>query len=90
MRSLVFEGDTWKAYEQLRQNDKKLHENLCKILKEMLRDDPKTGIGKPEPLKHNLSGLWSRRLSQRDRIIYKFDSDYIYIFAIGGHYEQFR
>jgi toxin YoeB len=90
MRSLVFEGDTWNAYEQLRQNDKKLHENLCKILKEMLRGDPKAGIGKPEPLKHNLSGLWSRRLSQRDRIIYKFDSGYIYIFAIGGHYDQFR
>ena len=90
MRSLVFEGDTWNTYEQLRQSDKKLHENLCKILKEMLRGDPKEGIGKPEPLKHNLSGLWSRRLSQRDRIIYKFNSDYIYIFAIGGHYEQFR
>jgi toxin YoeB len=90
MRSLVFEGDTWNAYEQLRQNDKKLHENLCKILKEMLRGDPESGIGKPEPLKHKLSGLWSRRLSQKDRIIYKFDSDYIYIFAIGGHYEQFR
>lgn len=90
MRSLVFEGDTWKAYEKLRQNDKKLHENLCKTLKEMLRGDPKTGLGKPEPLKHNLSGLWSRRLSHRDRIIYKFDSDYIYIFAIGGHYEKFR
>jgi toxin YoeB len=71
MRSLVFEGDTWNAYEQLRQNDKKLHENLCKILKEMLRGDPESGIGKPEPLKHNLSGLWSRRLSQRDRIIYR-------------------
>jgi len=84
MRSLVFEGDTWNAHEQLHQSDKKLHENLCKILKEMLRGDPKSGIGKPEPLKHNLSGLWSRRLSQRDRIIYKFDSEYIYVFAIGG------
>jgi toxin YoeB len=90
MRSFVFEGDTWNAYEKLRQNDKRLHENLCKILKEMLRGDPKVRIGKPEPLKHNLSGLWSRRLSQRDRVIYKFDSEYIYVFAIGGHYEQFR
>jgi Txe/YoeB family toxin of Txe-Axe toxin-antitoxin module len=44
MRSLVFEGDTWSAYEQLRQSDKKLHENLCKILKEMMRGDPKTGL----------------------------------------------
>nr|WP_238569031.1 Txe/YoeB family addiction module toxin [Xenococcus sp. PCC 7305] len=65
-----------------------MHKNLRKILKEMLRGNPKSGLGKPEPLKHNLSGLWSRRLSQKDRIIYKFDSDYIYIFAIGGHYDN--
>lgn len=88
MRSLVFEGDTWKEYEKLRQKDQKMHKNLCRILKEILRGDPTSGIGKPEPLKHNLSGLWSRRLSQKDRLIYKFDSDYIYIFAIGGHYDQ--
>jgi toxin YoeB len=89
MRSLVFEGDTWNEYEKLREKDKNLHKNLCKILKEMLREDLSSGTGKPEPLKHNLSGLWSRRLSQKDRVIYEFDSDYIYIFAIGGHYDQF-
>ena len=89
MRSLVFEGNTWRAYEELRKNDKKLHKSLCRLLKEMLREDPGTGIGKPEPLKHNLSGLWSRRISQKDRLIYKYDDEYIYIFAIGGHYDQF-
>ena len=88
MRSLVFEGKTWQIYEELRCKDQKLHRTLCKILKEMLRGDPTKGIGKPEPLKHNLSGLWSRRLSKRDRVIYKFDDRYIYIFAIGGHYDQ--
>ncbi len=88
MRSLVFEGDTWITYEKLREKDQKLHNNLRKILKEMLRGDPSSGLGKPEPLKHNLSGFWSRRLSQKDRVIYKFDSDYIYLFAIGGHYDQ--
>lgn len=88
MRSLVFEGDTWKAYEQLREKDKKLHEALCKLLKEMLRGDPALGTGKPEMLKHNLAGLWSRRISQKDRLIYIFDSKYIYIFAIGGHYDD--
>ncbi|MCW8900896.1 MAG: Txe/YoeB family addiction module toxin [Gammaproteobacteria bacterium] len=88
MRSLVFEGNTWAAYEALRQNDKKMHKALCVILKEMLRGDPAAGIGKPERLKHNLSGLWSRRLSQKDRVIYKYDDDNIYIFAIGGHYDQ--
>jgi toxin YoeB len=89
MRSLVFEGNTWTAYEQLRLKDKKLHQALCRLLKEMLRDDPHTGMGKPEPLKHNLSGLWSRRISQKDRVIYKYDKDTIYIYAIGGHYDQF-
>lgn len=88
MRSLVFEGDTWAAYEALRYKDKILHKALCKLLKEMLRSDPASGLGKPEPLRHNLSGLWSRRISHKDRLIYKFDDDYIYVFAIGGHYDQ--
>ena len=88
MRSLVFEGKTWLIYEQLREKDKKLHKTLCKILKEMLRSDPTSGLGKPEPLKHNLSGLWSKRISQKDRLIYKFDENSVYIFAIGGHYDQ--
>ena len=55
----------------------------------MLRNAPRTGTGKPETLQHNLSGLWSRRISHKDRAIYKYDKDYIYIFAIGGHYDQF-
>lgn len=89
MRSLVFEGNTWDAYEPLRELDKRLHKALCKLLKEMLRSaDPSSGLGKPEPLKHNLSGLWSRRISQKDRLIYRFDEHAIYIFAIGGHYDQ--
>jgi len=87
MRSLVFEGRTWEAYEDLRQKDKRMHKNLCAILKEMLREDPATGLGKPEALRHNLTGFWSRRLSQKDRLIYKFDDNRIYIFAIGGHYD---
>jgi toxin YoeB len=57
MRSLVFEGNTWSAYEQLSEKDKKLRKALCKLLVEMQRSDPSSGLGKPEPLKHNLSGL---------------------------------
>ncbi|NOG31469.1 Txe/YoeB family addiction module toxin [Halomonas sp. TBZ9] len=89
MRPLVFEGNTREAYERMREKDKKLHKALCKLLKEMLRSqDPSTGTGKPEPLKHNLSDLWSRRISQKDRLIYRFDDQLIYIFALGGHYDQ--
>ena len=88
MKSLVFEGNTWEIYEALRIQDKLLHKKLCSILREMLRGDPAIGIGKPEPLRHNLSGFWSRRISQRDRVIYRFDDNTIYIFAIGGHYDD--
>jgi len=89
MRSLVFEGRTWEAYEAMRQKDRKLHDAARKIIKALIRsDDPAVGTGKPEPLKHNLSGFWSRRLSQKDRIVYRFDESSIYIFALGGHYEE--
>lgn len=87
MRSIVFEGNTWEVYEDLRLKDKILHKNICRILKEMQREDPEKGIGKPEPLKYELNGFWSRKLSQYDRLIYKFDNTSIYIFAIGGHYQ---
>ncbi|MFO7808654.1 Txe/YoeB family addiction module toxin [Guyparkeria sp.] len=89
MRSLVFEGRTWDAYEAMRQKDRKLHEAARKIIRELIRsNDPTVGTGKPEPLRHNLCGLWSRRLSRRDRVIYRFHDTSIYIFALGGHYDD--
>ncbi len=73
----------------MREKDKQLHKALRKLLKEMLRsNDPASGSGKPEPLKHILSGFWSKRISQRDHLIYRFDEKSIYIFAIGGHHDQ--
>jgi len=53
----------------------------------MRRGDPAVCTGKPEGLKHGLRGLWSRRLSQKDRLIYRFDDSAIYSVAIGGHYD---
>ena len=82
------EGDTWPRYEDVRRRDPKMHRVLRRQLKEMMRGDPASGTGKPEPLRHSLSGLWSRRLSLQDRLIYKFDDDNINVMAIGGHYGQ--
>ena len=65
-----------------------VNRTLCRQLKEMRRGDPARGTGKPELLKHGLSGFWSRRLSQRDRLIYRFDDENLYVMAIGGHYDQ--
>jgi toxin YoeB len=88
MKSIVFEGNTWLEYEKMRSSNKALHKNLCRILKEMQRNNPAEGIGKPEQLKHELLGFWSRRISQYDRLIYIFDDDSIHVFAIGGHYDS--
>jgi toxin YoeB len=88
MRSIVFEGDSWERYEALRSEAPALHKTLRRQLQEMRRGDPARGIGKPEPLKHGLSGLWSRRLSQRDRLVYRFDDESLYVLAIGGHYDR--
>jgi len=56
----------------------------------MQRGNPEAGMGKPEQLKYELAGFWSRKLSQYDRLIYKFDESTIHIFAIGGHYAEAR
>jgi toxin YoeB len=88
VRSIIFEGDTWSAYEALRQKDKVMHKSLVKILKQLQRDNPSQGYGHPEMLKHNLSGLWSRKLTKKDRLIYNFTETSIHIFAIGGHYSD--
>jgi len=50
--------------------------------------DPKSGLGKPEPLKHELSGCWSRRIDKTHRLVYRFDEDdaTVYMMQARGHY----
>jgi toxin YoeB len=55
-------------------------------LLQAIQADPFNGIGKPEALKHNLSGLWSRRINQEHRIIYRVDKDTITIYSLRFHY----
>ena len=88
MRSIRFEGACWERYEDLRSKRPDIHRSLRRILKEMLRGNPAAGTGKPEPLKHQYQGLWSRRLSEKDRMIYSFDDECIYVVAIGVHYDD--
>ncbi|MCC5607635.1 Txe/YoeB family addiction module toxin [Nostoc sp. CHAB 5834] len=88
MRSIVFHEDTLQTYEYLREINKIIHKKLFTIIKEMQKGDPTQGTGKPEALKYELAGYYSRRLSDKDRLIYSFDEENIYIIAIGGHYEE--
>jgi toxin YoeB len=57
-----------------------------KILILTIQESPFSGIGKPEPLKHQFSGLWSRRINREHRMIYKVDKELITILSLKGHY----
>lgn len=58
-----------------------------RVLLENILETPFSGIGKPEALKHELSGKWSRRITQSDRLIYEIAGNKIYVFSLRGHYE---
>ena len=55
-------------------------------LKNAIIASPFTGIGKPEPLKHELAGKWSRRIDKKNRFVYSVENDTLYIFALKDHY----
>jgi len=88
MRSLVFEGNTWAVCQEIRHKDMKLYNAFRQVLKAILIADPCAGIGKPEPLAQELTGLWSRRISMNDRIVYKCDRETVCIFSVGGQFNR--
>ncbi len=65
--------------------DKIVQKKIARLLDDMC-EHPFTGIGKPEALRFNLSGAWSRRINQEHRIIYEVKDEVIYIFSLRGHY----
>ncbi len=82
---LVFSDHAWEDYLYWQNNDKKIVEKINQLMKEISRS-PYTGIGKPEPLKHTLSGYWSRRINDEHRFVYKADKDHLYIIQLRYHY----
>jgi len=80
-----------KADEDLSFWQKSGNKAILKKIAETLRaitENPYEGIGKPEPLKHNLSGLWSRRIGREHRIVYKVIENRISIYSLKGHYSK--
>ncbi len=66
-------------------NDQKVLKKI-RALVESILENPYSGIGKPELLKHSLSGCWSRRISQEHRVVYSVEDEVIYILSLRGHY----
>jgi len=69
-----------------KKSDRKTYQKIQKLIS-AIEISPLSGIGKPEPLKHTLSGLWSRRIDRKNRIIYTVKGDDIFIISCKGHYE---
>lgn len=85
MGKLAFTDDGWEDYLYWQTQDRKTLSRINVLLKDIQRS-PFTGTGKPEPLKHDKSGLWSRRINDTDRLVYRVNGDIVEIMQCKGHY----
>jgi toxin YoeB len=83
---LVFTELSWEDYLFWQKNDKQKLKRINELLKDITRN-PYEGIGKPEPLKFNYAGFWSRRIDEEHRIIYRVINDEIQIAKCRFHYD---
>jgi toxin YoeB len=82
---LIFSVQAWEDYLYWQKTDKKLVQRINDLIKEIVRT-PYSGTGKPEPLKHALSGYWSRRINDEHRIVYKAADGSVLIAQLRHHY----
>ena len=83
---LVWQTNAWEDYCYWQKQDKKILERVNELIKDCLRS-PYKGIGKPEPLKGNYAGCWSRRITQEHRLIYKINERRLHILQCRYHYD---
>ena len=86
MRKIVFEARAFQDFIEWANLDKKLYQRIVDLIKDTFRQ-PFLGIGKPEPLKGDLKGYWSRRMNDKHRLIYKVTDEAIIIIACRYHYQ---
>ena len=82
---LVFADAAWEDCLYWQKQDKRMVVRINKLIRETQRD-PFAGVGKPEPLKHALSGFWSRRITDEHRMVYKVAPDALLIAMLRYHY----
>lgn len=85
--NILFTDRAWEEYCYWQSQDKKTLKRINQILADIKRNSF-TGIGKPEPLKNELSGYWSRRIDEKNRIVYRINDEHIEVVQCKGHYEE--
>lgn len=83
---LIWTLAAWEEYHYWQAQDRKTLKRINSLIKDCLRH-PTTGIGKPEPLRENLAGFWSRRIDETHRLVYTQDGGDLVIIACRYHYE---
>jgi toxin YoeB len=84
--NITFTPEGWEDYQYWLKNDQKVVRRVHELMKGIVRS-PFEGIGKPEPLKYNLSGCWSRRISEEHRIIYRPTESVVIFMQFRYHYK---
>ena len=84
-RILAWTDEAWDSYVYWQTQDKKTLKRINKLIK-TAKSNPFEGIGKPEPLKENLAGFWSRRIDDNNRLVYAVDDRYLTIISCRFHY----
>jgi len=87
MSSIAFTDDAWSDYEHWQTQDKKTLRRVNALIKDIKRN-PYEGIGKPEPLSGNLSGCWSRRIDDKNRVVYRVVNNSIEFLGFRKHYSD--
>jgi len=82
---VAFEKQAFEDFSTWATEDKKLYQRIVNLITDTLRN-PYAGIGKPEPLKHELQGYWSKRINDEHRLVYKIEDDTLIILACKYHY----
>ena len=85
-KRLAWTDEAWKDYIYWQTQDKKTLKRINRLLDDIKQNDPFKGIGKPEPLKETLSGFWSRRIDDTNRLVYAVDEVYITVISCRYHY----
>ena len=78
--------EAWQDYLYWQTQDKKTLKRINQLLQDIIRNGYDDGIGKPEPLKNEFQGFWSRRINETNRIIYRIDNEQIIIVQCRTHY----
>ena len=82
---LIFSEQAWEEYLYWQKTDPKILKRINNLIQSIQRS-PFEGIGKPEPLKHQFSGYWSRRITDEHRLVYKLESEAIFVAQFRYHY----